>query len=200
MRNSSDGLGGAAGAEEEVAADGVPLVTEVRRPGHVGDRVQHREPGVRAEGAAVGDGPVDLDRRVVAGRREQVVEPGDARPVGVLGTAGARVAGGDGGLHRVDPDGLTRPSDSARASAARPRRISRWSQRARSWSSSSTGSPDGVVRAWKREAWSSSRACSPCTSASDGARAASIRESRSASRQRSVRIHDVPAVAAYPSL
>ena len=39
------------------------------------------------------------------------------------------------------------PSDSARSSAARPRRISSWSQRARSCSSSSTGSPSAPTRA-----------------------------------------------------
>ena len=39
------------------------------------------------------------------------------------------------------------PSAAARSSAARPRRISSRSQRARSWSSSRTGSPVGAVRA-----------------------------------------------------
>ncbi len=40
-----------------------------------------------------------------------------------------------------------RPSCSARSSAARPRRMSSWSQRARSWSSSRIGSPAGPTRA-----------------------------------------------------
>ena len=55
-----------------------------------------------------------------------------------------------------------------RASAARPRRISSGSQRARSWSSSRIGSPSGPIRARDRDAWISISATRPCTSGSCG--------------------------------
>ena len=59
------------------------------------------------------------------------------------------------------------PSASARSSAARPRRISSWSQRARSWSSSRTGSPVGPdARAQRARPGSPSARRRPCTSGS----------------------------------
>ena len=61
---------------------------------------------------------------------ERCVERGDARPVGVLGRARPRVAGGDRGLQRVRT-ARAAAACSARSSAARPRRMRSWSQRAR---------------------------------------------------------------------
>ena len=58
------------------------------------------------------------------------------------------------------------PSASARSSAASPRRISSWSQRARSWSSSRIGSPVGPRARRERDAWISISATRPCTSGS----------------------------------
>ena len=62
------------------------------------------------------------------------------------------MTGGDRGLQRVRRRARRRVA-SARSSAARPRRISSWSQRARFWSSSRIGSPDGPTRARARDAW-----------------------------------------------
>jgi hypothetical protein len=64
----------------------------------------------------------------------------------------------------------------------------------------STGSPSGPVRAFSREAWSSISANRPSDSVSWGVRLASMRPSRNASAHRSVRIHESPLVAEYPSL
>ena len=61
--------------------------------------------------------------------------------------------------------------------------MSSWSQRARFWSSRSTGSPAGPTRAAKRDAWISISATRPCTSGSSGASPARMRPSRSASSQ-----------------
>ena len=83
----------------------------------------------------------------------------------------------------------------ARSSAARPRRISRWSQRVRSWSGSSTGRPAASTRAAMREACSSIRASKPCTSDSSGASPASMRPRRSASSVSAGRIQWSPVVA-----
>ena len=77
------------------------------------------------------------------------------------------------GRRRSPPAARTAPERRAprRArSAARPRRISRRSQRARSWSSSSTGVPVAARPARAiREAWISISASRPQTSASRGA-------------------------------
>ncbi len=88
----------------------------------------------------------------------------------------------------------------ARSSAARPRRIAERSHRRRSWSSSSTASPSGPVRAGNRAAVSSNRASRPYTSGSSGSNAASIRASRIASYARSGRSRRSPAVAVEPSV
>ena len=87
------------------------------------------------------------------------------------------------------------PARSARSSAARPRRMRTWSQRPRSCSGSSTGSPDGDTRARSREAWISMSATRPCTSGSPGVSSARIRPSRSASWHRAGRTQSSPAVA-----
>jgi hypothetical protein len=56
-------------------------------------------------GAALGIAERPADAVAVLERREPVVERDDALPVGVLGTARPRVAGGDRGLERVRTDG-----------------------------------------------------------------------------------------------
>ena len=70
-----------------------------------------------------------------------------------------------------------------------------WSHRARFCASSSTGSPDGPMRAAVREAWISISATSPCTSASFGTSSATMRPSRRASSHSAGRIQWSPAVA-----
>ena len=62
------------------------------------ERVNDRQAGRGAGGHADRDGPVQLDDRRPG---QQLVQRGDARPIGVLGPDGAGVAGGDGGLDRV---------------------------------------------------------------------------------------------------
>ena len=69
------------------------------------------------------------------------------------------------------------------------------SQRPRSWSGSSTGSPDGLTRAGSREAWISISATRPCTSDSPGVSSARMRPSRSASWHSAGRTQSSPAVA-----
>jgi hypothetical protein len=129
---------------EEVAAHARQQVVALERRLR-GQRVDELEAGRRAERHRDRDRAVQLHDRRRRELGERVVERRDARPVGLLGGAPAR------GRRRSRPAARTGPSAppsaSARASAARPRRMSSWSQRARSWSSSRTGSPDGPTRA-----------------------------------------------------
>ena len=102
---------------------------------------------------------------------EPVVERDDPLPVGVLGAAGARVAGGDRGLQRVRAERRRRSRTRAPAPRARGR-SSIQSQRERSCSSSRIGSPVGPdPRARTRDACSSISATRPCTSGSSGSSA-----------------------------
>jgi len=78
-------------------------------------------------------------------------------------TTAPRVAGGDLGLPLCRAPGDRRATWPASGPAS-PCRMSRRSQRCRSWSASSTGSPAGSVRAPTREACSSISATSPCAS------------------------------------
>ncbi len=134
--------------------------------GSADQRVDQLEPGRRARTpsptATARLSSTTGERRELG---ERVVERGDALPVGLLGRA-ARARG----RRRSRPAARTararRRARSARSSAARPRPISSWSQRARSWSSSRTGSPSGPTRARVRDAWISISATSPWTSGS----------------------------------
>jgi RNA polymerase sigma factor (sigma-70 family) len=92
------------------------------------------------------------------------------------------------------------PNFAARSSAAKPRPISKRSQRARSWSSSRTGAPSAPTRARSREDWISISASRPWTSPSSGTWAASTRARRRASRHRAGRSQSAPVLAEYPSL
>ena len=85
-------------------------------------------------------------------------------PIRRRGRRRTRVARRDRGLQRVRPERAAQAS--ARSSACSPRRISNRSQRPRSCSSNSTGSPSGPVRAALRDAWISSNATRPWTSGS----------------------------------
>ena len=121
---------------------------------------------------------------------ERLVEHHDPLPVGVLDRRGDRVALGDRRLEPVCAEPATDPTGPAERGAAPSDRAR--SQRRRSWSSSSTGSPSGPVRAGNRAAVSSSRARRPCTSGSSGIRWARTRARRTASCARSGRIKSSP--------
>ena len=66
-----------------------------------GERIDESQPFRRAESHGDGDRAIQLDDGGRRDLRERVVERRDARPVGVLRSARARVAGGDRGLQRV---------------------------------------------------------------------------------------------------
>src|SRR5215218_3390063 len=88
---------GAAEAAQQLGAGDVPGVVAVE-----GEPVD----GGQADGGAVklgdGDGAVQLDDGRGGERRELGVQRGDLGPVGVVGGAGGRVHGVDGGLDLVD--------------------------------------------------------------------------------------------------
>lgn len=111
-------------------------------------------------------GPVQGDDRGRGEGEQHVVERHDLRPVGGREVRGLVVQRGDGGLHAVRAGG---PPVSAAGTRARPSSIIAWSQRLRSWSSSSTSPPSALVRA-SRRAWIRSMSpSSPVTSRSAGA-------------------------------
>ena len=153
-----------------------------RSPRHARQQVVIREGGLvrsvcrRRRGRPRGRTPClprrrgSIRRPATASARQRAVERGDARPIGLLGVRARAWTRGDRSLQRVRA--CAPPSRSARASAARPRRMSRRSQRARFCSSSNIGSPDGPMRARERDAWISMSATSPCTSGSVGASSA----------------------------
>ena len=150
------GRGGGAGRRGRSAAGG-----SRRSAGSSASASTSSSAGLGAEGHRDRDGAVELDDRRAGERGEGVVEGDDPRPLGLLDAAApAR------GRRRSRPAARRargcRCSASARSSAASPRCTSSRSQRARSWSASSTGSPSGPTRARRREACSSISASSPC--------------------------------------
>ena len=70
--------------------------------GFAGERLHQFQPGRRAEGHAHRHGAIERNHGRRRDLRQRVVERGDARPVGVGGSRGARMAGGDGGLQGID--------------------------------------------------------------------------------------------------
>ena len=117
------------GAAEQVAGDRRQQVVLAK----LGDLEQGQhdvQPRLRAERLGDRHAPVQLDDGGGADLSQAVVKRGDADPVGVFGSGGSRVAGGDRGLQGVGPGGAAQLVDAFEG--GEPRRMRRWSQRVRS--------------------------------------------------------------------
>ena len=144
--NSACASSHAAELREQVAAHGRQQVVALER-GLGRQRVDDLEPGRRAERHRHRDRAVQLDDRRRRQLGQRVVQRGDPRPVGLLGGARSRVAGGDRGLERVR----------ARARRPAPRRARARPGRARSGAGPSARGP-GRAAARARRTGRSGRA------------------------------------------
>ena len=102
------GLGIASEPREQVAAHARQEVVTTELLG-LEERVDELEPRFGPERHADRDRTVEVDDRRRHELRERVVQRHDSLPVGVLGDAGAGVAGGDRGLERVRPGRAAEP-------------------------------------------------------------------------------------------
>ena len=149
-----------AGRRARSAAGGSPASA-----GSSTQRVDELEAGRRAERHRHRDRAVELDDRRRRELGERVVERGDARPVGLLGGARARVAGGDRGLQRVRARARRRAPRRARARRGRGGSAAGPSARGPG-RAAAPARPSGRRARATRDAWISISATRPCTSGS----------------------------------